>query len=433
MRCDLNAVRSDLVILGACQLVCIGDRSRTSSTQELNILPDGALVARNGIIDRLGPSASLPREKHDASVIDASGKTVMPGFVDSHTHLIFARTREDEFEQRLRGANYQEIASRGGGINATVRRVRESSKEELKVLARRRLDRLLSFGVTTVEVKSGYGLSLADEIKCLDVIAELNAEGPLELVPTFLGAHAVPPEFQNDREGYIRLLMNEMLPEVARRGLAEFCDVFCETGVFSLDESERILDRARGLGLKLKLHADELTPLGGAELAARLGAVSADHLLCITDAGIDALAESGTVATLLPGTAFFLGVDYAPARRLIERGVTVALASDCNPGTCPTENLPLVGTMACTQMGMLPAEALTALTLGGAAAVGRADRIGSLEVGKQADLVILDVPDYRQLFYHFGVSHVDTVIKRGCVVYKAGADRHARGAAPPSR
>jgi len=417
----LNAVRSDLVILGACQLVCIGDRSRTSSTQELNILPDGALVARNGIIDRLGPSASLPREKHDASVIDASGKTVMPGFVDSHTHLIFAGTREDEFEQRLRGASYQEIASRGGGINATVRRVRESSKEELKVLARRRLDRLLSFGVTTVEVKSGYGLSLADEIKCLEVIAELNAEGPLELVPTFLGAHAVPPEFQNDREGYIRLLMNEMLPEVARRGLAEFCDVFCETGVFSLDESERILDRARGLGLKLKLHADELTPLGGAELAARLGAVSADHLLCITDAGIDALAESGTVATLLPGTAFFLGVDYAPARRLIERGVTVALASDCNPGTCPTENLPLVGTMACTQMGMLPAEALTALTLGGAAAVGRADRIGSLEVGKQADLVILDVPDYRQLFYHFGVSHVDTVIKRGRVVYQAGA------------
>ena len=288
----MNAVRSDLVIRGACQLVCIGDRSRTSSTQELNILPDGALVARNGIIDWLGPSASLPREKHDASVIDASGKTVMPGFVDSHTHLIFAGTREDEFEQRLRGASYQEIASRGGGINATVRRVRESSKEELKVLARRRLDRLLSFGVTTVEVKSGYGLSLADEIKCLEVIAELNAEGPLELVPTFLGAHAVPPEFQNDREGYIRLLMNEMLPEVARRGLAEFCDVFCETGVFSLDESERILDRARGLGLKLKLHADELTPLGGAELAARLGAVSADHLLCITDAGIDALAES---------------------------------------------------------------------------------------------------------------------------------------------
>jgi imidazolonepropionase len=241
----------------------------------------------------------------------------------------------------------------------------------------------------------------------------------VELVPTFLGAHAVPPEFQEDRDGYVRLLIDEMLPEVARRRLADFCDVFCETGVFSVAESERILNRARDLGLRLKLHADELSPLGGAELAARLGAVSADHLLCITDAGIDALAASGTVATLLPGTAFFLGVDYAPARRLIERGVPVALASDCNPGTCPTENLPLVGAMACTQMKMLPAEALNALTLNAAKAVGRADRLGSIEVGKQADLVIWDVPNYRHLFYHFGVNHVWRVIKRGRVVYAA--------------
>jgi imidazolonepropionase len=366
-------------------------------------------------------------------VLDAGGKVVVPGFADSHTHLIFAGSREDEFEQRLRGATYQDIAARGGGINATVRRVRDASKDELKTLARRRLDRLLSFGVTTVEVKSGYGLSVVDEIKCLEVIAELNAEGPLELVPTFMGAHAVPPEFQSDRDGYLRLMTDEMLPEVARRGLAEFCDVFCETGVFSLVETERVLVRARELGLRLKVHADELTPLGGAELAARLGAVSADHLLCISDAGIEALAAAGTVATLLPGTAFFLGMDYAPARRLIERGVTVALASDCNPGTCPTENLPLVGTMACTQMGMLPAEALTAMTLNAAAAVGRADRIGSLEVGKQADLVILDVPDYRQLFYHFGVSHVSCVIKRGRVVYTAGAGPTAGGLAPPPR
>jgi imidazolonepropionase len=253
------------------------------------------------------------------------------------------------------------------------------------------------------------------------------------LVPTFLGAHAVPPEFRGDREGYLRLLTDEMLPEVARRGLAEFCDVFCETGVFSLAESERVLRRAADLGMRLKLHADELTPLGGAELAARVRAVSADHLLCVTDAGIEALAAAGTIATLLPGTAFFLGVNYAPARRLIERGVRVALASDCNPGTCPTENLPLVGTMACTQMGMLPAEALTALTLHAAAAVGRADRIGSLEVGKQADLVILDVPDYRQLFYHFGVSHVATVIKRGRVVFTARAGAAADGFAAPPR
>jgi imidazolonepropionase len=305
--------------------------------------------------------------------------------------------------------------------------VRAASREELRTLARRRLERLLQFGVTTVEVKSGYGLTLPDEIKCLEAIAELNDEGPLELVPTFLGAHEVPPEFQSDRDGYLRLLTDEMLPEVARRRLAEFCDVFCEKGVFSIAESERILGRARDLGLRLKLHADELTPLGGAELAGRLGAVSADHLLCITDAGIDALAEAGTVATLLPGTAFFLGKPVAPARRLIERGVKVALASDCNPGTCPSENLPLVGTMACTMMKMLPAEVVTALTLNAAAALGRADRVGSLEVGKQADLVIWDVPDYRQLFYHFGVSHAWRVVKRGRVVYTAPADSETLG------
>jgi imidazolonepropionase len=277
----------------------------------------------------------------------------------------------------------------------------------------------LSFGVTTVEVKSGYGLAPAHEIKCLEVIAELNAEGPMELVPTFLGAHVVPAEYANDRSSYLDKVCREMLPEVARCRLAEFCDVFCETGVFSLEESERVLRRAAELELKLKLHADELTPLGGAELAARLGAVSADHLLCIRESGIDALARSQTVATLLPGTAFFLGMESAPARKLIERGVTVALASDCNPGTCPTENLALVGSFACSCMGMLPGEALTALTLNAAAALGRSERLGSLASGKQADLVIGDVPDYRHLFYHFGVCHVWRVYKRGCLVHEA--------------
>jgi imidazolonepropionase len=281
------------------------------------------------------------------------------------------------------------------------------------------LRRLLSFGVTAVEVKSGYGLTLADELKCLEVIAGLDSEGPLELIPTFLGAHAVPPEFLDERERYLRLLIDEMLPEIARQRLAEFCDVFCEQGVFSVSESEAILTRSRDLGFRLKLHADELTPLGGAELAARMGAVSADHLLCATDTGIEKLAEAGTVATLLPGTAFFLGLSYAPARKLIDRGVPVALATDCNPGTCPTENLPLVGAMACTQMGMLPAEAIAALTLNAAAAVGRADRLGSLEVGKQADVVICDIPNYQHLFYHFGVNHVWRVIKHGQVVYAA--------------
>src|SRR5262245_32245939 len=383
-------------------------------------LADAAIVAEDGVVTWVGPTSALPR--HDTGVtetIDATGKTIVPGFVDSHTHLIWAGSREAEFVQRIAGRTYQEIAASGGGINATVARVRQASKDELKRLARRRLERFLRFGVTTAEVKSGYGLTLEDEIKCLEAIAELSAEGPLELVPTFLGAHVVPPEFQRDRAGYLRRLTAEMLPEIARRRLADFCDVFCQTGVFSLAESDTILGRAKELGLRLKIHADELTPLGGAELAARLGAVSADHLLCITAGGIEALAESGTVATLLPGTAFFLGMAYAPARRLIERGVADALASDCNPATCPTENLPLVGTMACTQMKMSPAEVLTALTLNGAAALGRSDRVGALEVGKQADFVICDVPDYTHLFYHFGVSHVWRVVKRGRVVFAA--------------
>jgi imidazolonepropionase len=414
-----------LVVRNAAQLVGAwpaGERLRRGpAMRDLPILADGALIVCGGAIEWVGPSAELPPVPADAQVIDAAGKTVLPGLIDSHTHLIFAGAREDEFEQRLQGRSYQEIAAQGGGINATVRHVRRCSRATLVELARPRLQALLQFGVTTVEVKSGYGLTLADEIKCLEAVAELNAEGPWELVPTFLGAHAVPPEYREDRAGYVRLLTDEMLPEVARARLAEFCDVFCETGVFSLEESERILTRAKQLGFQLKLHADELTPLGGAELAARWGAVSADHLLRITDAGIEALASSGTVATLLPGTAFFLGVDYAPARRLIERGAAVALASDCNPGTCPTENLPLVGAMACAQMKMLPAEAVTALTLNAAAALGRADRVGSLAPGKQADLVVFDVPDYRRLFYHFGVNHVWRVVKRGRVVFAAGA------------
>jgi len=413
---------SILVIQHAAQLVSSSSNGRPRRGKEmadLTILADAALVIENGSITWVGSTKQLPEIPNSAQVIDATGKTVLPGLVDSHTHLVWTGSREAEFEQRLQGKTYQEIAAAGGGINATVASVRQASKEQLKTAMRRRLERLLRFGVTTVEVKSGYGLNLADEVKCLEAIGELNGEGPLELVPTFLGAHAVPPEFRHDQTGYVDLLMRQMLPQIAKQKLAEFCDVFCETGVFSVAESDRILKTARDLGFQLKVHADELTPLGGAELAARLGAVSADHLLCITDAGIDALADSRTVATLLPATAFFLSMDYAPARRLLERGVAVALASDCNPGTCPSENLPLAGTMACTQMKMLPAEVLTALTVNAAAALDRADRIGSLEVGKQADVIICDVSNYGQLFYHFGVSHVWRVIKQGRMVFAA--------------
>ncbi len=410
-----------LLIKNAAQVVGLtegGDRvKRGRAMSELKSIPDGAVLVDGDRIAWVGSTADLLLVPAGTDVLDASGKVVIPGMIDSHTHLVFAGTRENEFEQRLEGKTYQQIAAAGGGINATVRSVRAADRESLKEKTRRRLRTLLSFGVTTVEIKSGYGLTLTDEIKCLEVIAELNAEGTFELVPTFLGAHEVPPEYHTDRDAYLRLLIDEMLPVIARSRLARFCDVFCEENVFSLAESERILRRAGALGLRAKLHADELTPLGGAELAARVGAVSADHLLCVTDRGIESLAESGTVATLLPGTAFFLGLPYAPARRLISRGAAVALASDCNPGTCPTENLPLLGTMACTQMRMLPPEVLNALTLNAAAAIGDSDRLGSIEPGKQADLVICDVPDYRQLFYHFGVNHVWRVVKRGRIVF----------------
>jgi imidazolonepropionase len=414
------------VFRNAAQLVGVTEpserRKRGPEMKTLGVVTDGTFVVRDGLIDWLGPTSALPPQPGGAEVVDLAGKVVLPGLLDSHTHLVFAGSRAVEFEQRVAGATYGEITAAGGGIRSTVREVRRASREQLKELARPRLRRLLGFGVTTVEVKSGYGLTLDDEVKCLEVIADLNAEGPQELVPTFLGAHAVPPEFAHDRAGYVRLLCDDMLPEVARARLAEYADVFCETGVFSTEESERILRRARELGLGLRVHADELTPLGGAELAVRLGATSADHLLCVTEAGVEALAGSDTVATLLPGTAFFLGLDYAPARRLIEGGAAVALATDCNPGTNMTENLPLVGAMACTQMGMVPAEVVNALTLNAAAALGRSDRLGSLSVGKQADLVVCSVADYRHLFYHYGVSHVWRVYQRGRLVHAAPAD-----------
>jgi len=412
-----------LLINNAAQLVrvsCCRDRRKCGSEMlDLAILENGSVLIREANIEWVGGAAHVPPLPPQTQVMEAAGKIVLPGLVDNHTHLTFAGTREDEFELRLRGTSYQAIAARGGGIHATVRRVREASKEQLKGLAQRRLDRMLALGITTIEVKSGYGLSYDDEIKCLEVIAELNQEHPCDLAATFLGAHEIPAEFRHNRQGYLDLVVEQMLPEVAERGLAQFCDVFCEEGVFSIAESERVLTSAADHEMKLKIHADEFSPLGGAELAGRLHATSADHLLQITDKGIDALLEAGTIATLLPGTAFFLGLPYAPARRPIDRGLPVALATDCNPGSCMTENLPLMGTIACTQMKMMPAEVVTALTLNAAAALARSHRIGSIEAGKQADLVIFDVPSYKLLPYHFGCNHVWKVIKSGQVVVGA--------------
>jgi imidazolonepropionase len=409
----------NLVIRNAAQLVCVSNSRELckcgSEMGGIAVIPHGSIVVGNGKIQWVGKDSELPPSKNDRPEIDAGGKIVLPGLIDSHTHLVFAGSRADEFEQRIAGRSYQEIAAAGGGINATVRSVRAATKSDLKQATRERLESILQQGITTVEVKSGYGLSLPDESKCLQAMAELKAAG-YAIVTTFLGAHEVPLEHRQDRESFIRLVTEQMIPEVARSGLAEFCDVFCEEGVFSVVESERILRAGLAYGLKPKIHADEFSSLGGAELAGKLRAVSADHLLKITNAGIAALCKSGTIATLLPGTAFFLGLPYAPARKLIEAGLPVALATDCNPGSCMTENLLLIGTMACTQMKMLPAEVVTALTLNAAAAIGRSNEIGSLEVGKQADLVIFDVPRYQELFYHFGVNHAWSVIKSGRVV-----------------
>jgi imidazolonepropionase len=401
----------------------------------LGVIENGAVVIRDGIIEAVGPSEIVlaGRELTGSTVLDASGKAVLPGFVDSHTHLVFAGFRAEEFGWRLAGMRYLDILERGGGILSTVAATRAADIDALTAGARRRLETLLSFGVTTVEGKSGYGLDRDTELRQLEVMRRLNAEGPVEVVPTFLGAHAVPPEFRGNPDGYVSFICDQVLPAVVNEGLAEFCDVFCEKGVFSLEQSRRLLTRARGLGLGLKLHADEIVPLGGAELAAELGAVSADHLLHASQTGIAGLARSGTVMTLLPATAFGLREPFAPARAMIDAGGAVALATDLNPGSSFTESIPLLLGLAVLQMGLSPEEAVTALTLNGAAAVGRADRIGSLEVGKQGDLVILEFPSYRFLPYHLGSNSVERVIKRGRLVYdRRAAERAALGATHPS-
>ncbi len=414
---------ADLLVENAAQLLTLAAPKEAAGAEEkLGILDRGTLAVRSGRIVWAGPAGQCSRNVSllaGGKELDASGKVVVPGFVDSHTHLLFAGTREREFELRLQGATYQEIAASGGGIKSTVENTRKASREELAAIGRKNLDSMLSLGTTTAEAKSGYGLSTKDEIKMLEVLRDLGREHPVEIVPTFLGAHEIPPEYSGKIGDYVRLVIEEMIPAVAEKRLAIFCDVFCEKGVFSLEDSRLILEAAKRHGLATKVHADELTPLGGAELAAELGAVSADHLLFISEKGMEAMAEKGVVATLLPGTAFFLFMGrYAPARRMISKGVTVALASDFNPGSCMTESLPLITTIACTQMRVTPAEALIGVTLNAAKALKKESEIGSLEPGKQADLLILDIPDWRQISYHFGVNHVQTVIKKGKVVWE---------------
>ncbi len=350
--------------------------------------------------------------------LDLSGKTVLPGFIDAHTHPVFWKTREDEFIMRIQGKSYEEIAAAGGGIRNSVRAFRQASKEAIKEVTRQRIHPFLSFGVTTIEAKSGYGLSTDDEIKALEVINELNAEQPLDLVPTFLGAHEVPDEYQNDRQAYVDLVCNEMIPLVAERKLAKYCDVFCEEGVFTVEESRKILTTAQRYGLQARIHADELSPFGGAELAAEIGAETADHLVQISNEGIKALAAAGVIPILLPGTTFFLGKDrYAPARKMIEAGCEVAISTDFNPGSSTTQNFQLMWTIGALKLKMLPGELLWASTYIPAKSLGLQDTLGSVEVGKQADLVVLDIPNLNYLPYHYGINHTVMTIKKGEVVY----------------
>ncbi|MCU0854793.1 MAG: imidazolonepropionase [Rhodobacteraceae bacterium] len=425
----------NLLITHAAELVtCSGFTAKKGREMSaLGIISDGALAIEQGTIARVGTTVEVLAWLKDSGkdcgafeAIDASGKAVLPGFVDSHTHLVFGGDRAEEFAWRLKGETYMQILARGGGILSTVRATRAAGIDALIRSGLRRLDSMLAFGVTTVEGKSGYGLERETEIKQLEAMAALDARHPIDIVPTFMGAHAVPPEFKGREDAYIDYLVDTVLPELAARKLAQFCDVFCEKNVFSIEQSRRLLSAARRFGLKSKLHADEIVALGGAELAAELGAVSADHLLKASDAGIRALAAAGVVATLLPGTAFSLREPYARGRFMIDADCAVALATDFNPGSCFSESIPLVAALAALYVGLTPEEIVTALTINGAAALDRAQLVGSLDPGKQGDVVILEAPSYRFIPYRIGVNTVAAVVKQGMVVFEK---QYAGGAA----
>jgi imidazolonepropionase len=414
-----------MLIHSASQLLTLsGGPQRGTDLGRLGIIPDGAVLIRDGLIAATGSSEDLRRRYHDKEMLDAGGRVVMPGFVDPHTHLIWAGDRAAEFEMRLEGKSYLEILAAGGGILSTVRSTRQASVEDLLAETRPRIWDMLRHGTTTAEAKTGYGLETAAELRMLDALCRLDAEDPLELAITFLGAHAIPPEFKGDPDGYTHHVCVEMLPAVqawwqqhAPGSSLPFADVFCETGAFSLEQSRRILVTAKGLGFPLKIHADEFDNLGGASLAAELGAVSADHLVRTSPEDIAALGQSNTVAVGLPCTPFGLAErDYTPARAILEAGGLLALASDLNPGTAWCGDMQFTIALACRYMRLTPAQAIAAATINAAAAISREDRIGSLEPGKQADLLILSVSDYRHLGYRFGLSLVHKVFKKGKII-----------------
>jgi len=427
-------VACDLLVRGTSELVTMSAVAGTAVRPgDVGVLPGGALAACDGRIVWVGAEADLAREVEvpaDAVEIDAEGACVLPGFVDAHTHAVFAGERAGEYGRRLAGASYLEIQAAGGGIMSTVRATRAAPEEQLAALTRRRLDSFLRHGTTTLEIKSGYGLTLEDERKML---AAAKAPHPANRVYTLLAAHSTPEEYAGRDDDYIELVCSEILP--ALTGEAEFVDVFCDEGAFTVEQSRRVLDAGCALGYRLKIHAEELAHTGGAAMAAGLGAVSADHLIHVTGEDIAALRAAGTVATLLPGTSYTLHTSYAPARTLLDAGVTVALASDFNPGSCYCENLQIAISLACQEMRMTPAEALRAATMGGAAALGLQAEVGSLEVGKRCDLLVLDAASHDELPYHYGVNLVSGVVAGGRVVVRGGAasaaDEVAGGAAGP--
>ena len=413
----------DLLVGGAREVATpLGAKPRAGARLNEIAVQSGAAVAIDG--DRIvavAPEAELRGRFRARRELDAAGGTLVPGFVDAHTHPVFAGTREDEFEMRTRGATYMEIARAGGGILSSVRGVRAASNEELLAKLLVHLDRFLELGTTTVEAKSGYGLSLDDELRCLAVIVEANRIHPVELVPTFLGAHAIPPEHADSREGYVRSLVDEMLPAVHEMGGVEFCDVFTEDGAFGIDESREILTRARELGFGLRLHVDQLSQLGGAELAAELGAASADHLEFVGDAGIEALAGAGVIPVLCPLVPLYLRVEReVPGRRMVDAGLAPALATDFNPGSCYLQSIPEVMTWAALRLRFSAAECLAGATINAAASLGRAAEIGTLEPGKRADLCVLDVPNHRHLVYEMGRNPVRAVVCAGRVAWERG-------------
>ena len=414
----------DLLVHSAAQLCIVppaGGPQRGAALGELGLLADGALAAADGRVVAVGPSAELRARYRAKTTLDASGRCVVPGFVDPHTHLPWLGDRAGEFEQRLGGATYMDIMAAGGGIMSTVRRTRAATVAELAADNRPRLARMLRYGTTSAEAKTGYGLETAAELRQLDAIMALHDTQPIELTPTFLPAHAIPAEFGGDTDGYVDYLVRDTLPAGAawmrQRGVVLFCDVFCEEGVFDLSQTRHILEVAAALGYRLKVHADEFVGLGGTRLAVELGAVSADHLVSTPDADIAALGRGDTVAVGLPGTPFGLAHrDYTPAKAILAAGGALALATDCNPGTSWCESMQMVVALACRYMGLTQAQALAAATLNAAYAIGRGDEVGSLSPGYAADLLILDVADYRHLGYRFGTNLVQTVVKHGRVV-----------------